>query len=122
VKSHHKERQVAEIRDAIAAIVAGGLKDPRLGLVTVTRVELSPDLEHAKVFVGVLGEGARRDEVLRVLTQAAGFVRRELGRRVRMRQVPQLSFRYDKGLDAADRVARLLEEVKDEKPPGGAQG
>jgi len=93
-------------------MIARELKDPRLGLVTVTRVEVSADLSHARVHVGVLGGEAERTKGLAVLQGAAGFVRRELGRRLRVRQVPEIEFRYDKGLDATDRVARLLAEER----------
>ena len=70
---------------------------------------LTPDLRTAHVNVGVLGDEAQRDKTLAGLRQAAGFMRRELGRRIRMRHTPELVFHYDEGLDATDRVARLLE-------------
>jgi ribosome-binding factor A len=104
------ERLGEAIREDVARMIAHDLRDPRLGLVTVTRVEVSADLSHARVHVGVLGGEAERAKSLRALQGAAGFVRRELGRRLRIRQVPEIEFRYDKGLDATDRVARLLAE------------
>jgi ribosome-binding factor A len=106
------ERLAEGLREEIARLVAGELKDPRLGFVTITRVEMSGDLTHARVHVGVLGDEAERKKSLAALQGAAGFVRRELGRRMRLRLVPEIEFRYDKGLDAADRVARLLQEDK----------
>jgi ribosome-binding factor A len=104
------ERLAEEIREQVAQMIASGLKDPRLGFVTVTRVELAHDLGHARVYVGVLGSEAERQKSLQALQQASGFVRRELGKRLRIRHTPEIDFRYDKGLDATDRVARLLEE------------
>ena len=104
------ERLAEEIREQVAQMIASGLKDPRLGFVTVTRVELAHDLGHARVYVGVLGSEAEREKSLQALHQASGFVRRELGKRLRIRHTPEIDFRYDKGLDATDRVARLLEE------------
>lgn len=98
------------IREEVARLLTFGLKDPRLGLTTVTRVELSQDLMHARVFVGVLGGELERKKTLAALAGAAGFVRRELGKRLRVRLLPEIEFRYDKGLDATDRVAQLLEE------------
>jgi ribosome-binding factor A len=103
------ERLAEEIREQVARMIASDLKDPRLGFVTVTRVELAHDLGHARVHVGVLGSEAERRKSLAALEQASGFVRRELGRRLRIRHTPEIDFRYDKGLDATDRVARLLE-------------
>jgi ribosome-binding factor A len=112
VSGHRRERLSGELRDEIAQIVSRGLKDPRIGFVTVTRVELSADLGHAKAFVSVLGDDAKRRESLAGLKQATGFVRREVGRRIRMRVLPEIQFVYDKGLDATDRVAQLLDQVR----------
>jgi len=112
------ERLAEEIREQVARMIASDLKDPRLGFITVTRVELAHDLGHARVHVGVLGSDAEREKSLLALRQASGFVRRELGRRLRIRHTPEIDFRYDKGLDATDRVARLLEA---ERQRGEAQ-
>jgi ribosome-binding factor A len=112
------ERLGEAIREEVARMVVFDLKDPRLGLVTVTRVEVSSDLSHAHVYVGVLGDGAARRQSLEGLARASGFVRRELARRLGIRQVPEIDFRYDKGLDAADRVARLLEAERETNAAG----
>jgi len=103
------ERLAEEIREQVARMIASDLKDPRIGFVTVTRVELAHDLGHVRVHVGVLGGEAERRKTLAALQQASGFVRRELGKRLRIRHTPEIDFRYDKGLDATDRVAQLLE-------------
>ena len=89
----------------------GQLKDPRIGFVTVTRVEVPTDLRQARVFVGVLGSEADREKTLTGLGQAAGFMRRGLGQKLRLRHTPELTFVYDEGLEAHDRIARLLAEV-----------
>jgi ribosome-binding factor A len=123
------ERVAEEIREEVARIVGGDLKDPRIGFVTVTRVSLSADLRTAHVLIGVLGAEAEREKTLAGLGKAAGFVRREVGRRIRMRHTPEIRFHYDPGLDATDRVARLLEEEEqraaarpeDEVPPDGGE-
>jgi ribosome-binding factor A len=111
VSTRRNERLSEEIREDVARIV-GQLKDPRIGFVTVTRVELTPDLRTAHVHVGILGGGPDREKALVGLRQAAGFVRRELGRRLHVRHTPEIAFHYDEGLDATERVARLLEEVR----------
>jgi ribosome-binding factor A len=112
------ERLAEEIREEVAKIVGGELKDPRIGFVTVTRVELTADLRTARVHVGILGDAAQREKTLGGLRQAAGFVRRELGRRIRIRHTPEVQFHYDEGLDATERVARLLEETRERDAEG----
>jgi ribosome-binding factor A len=94
----------------VAEIIGHGLKDPRIGFVTITRVEVTPDLRTAKVLFGVLGDMAQREKTLAGLRAAAGFIRREIGRRIQIRYTPELSFQYDTGIEATDRVARLLQE------------
>jgi ribosome-binding factor A len=117
------ERLAEEIREEVARMIASEIKDPRLGFVTVIRVDLAHDLRYARVHVGVLGNEAEREKSLTALRSAAGFVRRELGRRLRIHHSPEIDFRYDKGLEATDRVARLLqEEAAREKPPGEGDG
>jgi len=98
------------IREEVSQMVSFELKDPRLGLVTVTRVEVSPDLGHARVHVGIAGSESERKKSLEALRSAAGFVRRELAQRLGIRQVPEVDFRFDKGLEATARVAQLLAE------------
>jgi ribosome-binding factor A len=117
------ERLTEEIREQVARMIASDLKDPRLGFITVTRVELTHDLGLARVHVGVLGSEAERKKSLAALQQASGFVRRELGKRLRIRHTPEVEFRYDKGLDATDRVAQLLEaERRRAEQPAGVAG
>ena len=104
------ERVEGEIRTQVAQLLLREIKDPRVGFVTVTRVSITPDLSFARIYVGVLGEPSRREEVMQVLRGASGFVRKSLGRRLRMRRTPDVVFEYDKGLDASERVAALLAE------------
>jgi ribosome-binding factor A len=114
------ERLGEEIREEVARMVTGELKDPRIGFVTVTRVDLGPDLRQARIYVGVLGTEKQREKSLTGLKQAAGFMRRALGQRLRLRYTPELVFQYDEGLEASDRVARLLDEIQ--RPAAGAPG
>jgi ribosome-binding factor A len=115
--SRRAERVAEELREEVARLIASGLKDPRIGFITVTRVTVTDDLRTAHVSVGVLGDQGQRDKSLAGLRQASGFMRRELGRRLRLRHTPELLFHYDTGLDASDRVERLLREVS---PPAKA--
>jgi ribosome-binding factor A len=112
VSARRTERLAGQIREELAGMIVGGLKDPRIGFVTVTRVALTEDLRVARISVGVLGDQAQRDKTMAGLRQASGYLRRELGKRLRVRHTPELAFQYDEGLDATDRVARLLEEIK----------
>jgi ribosome-binding factor A len=114
--NRRSERLGQEIKEEVAAIISSELKDPRIGFVTVTRVELTADLRSARIHVGILGDEKQRGKTLSGLRQATGYVRRELGRRIRMRHTPEIEFQYDAGLDATDRVAALLEEVKSDEP------
>ena len=114
------ERLAEGIREEVAHIVASELKDPRLGFITITRVEVTHDLGLARVLVSVLGDETERQRSMAALQSATGFVRREIGRRLRIRVVPEIEFRYDKGIEATDRVARLLQEQQagEGAPPG----
>lgn len=91
-----------------------GLKDPRVGFVTVTRVKVSPDLRHARVSVSVLGDDDARRDSLRGLESATPHLRAELGRRIRMKYLPELTFEIDHGAEAADTVERLLRRWHEE--------
>ena len=110
---HRQERLADQIRIEVAEMIEGELKDPRIGLGTVTRVELSPDLRHGRVLVSVMGNEKEQKETLAGLTSALGYVRHELGRRLRLRRVPELTFVLDGGPEERDRVERLLQDLKD---------
>jgi ribosome-binding factor A len=121
VSNRRNERLSQEIREDVARIV-GQLKDPRIGFVTITRVDLTPDMRTAHVRVGILGGSADREKTLLGLRQAAGFVRRELGRRLHVRHTPEIAFHYDEGLDATDRVAQLLDEIRPAEAAADGEG
>jgi ribosome-binding factor A len=89
-------------------IAAGGLKDPRVGFVTVTGVETTPDLRHARVYVSVLGKAAERERTMTALERSHGFLQARINEALRMKRTPQLEFVYDDTLDRALRIERLL--------------
>lgn len=103
------------MRSEIADLLLRRVKDPRIGFVTVTGVEVSPDLRHAAVFVSILDEGARAAETLDALDRAAGFLRTELGRRMRMKYTPELMFKQDDTPSRAGRIEAMLEELNHSK-------
>jgi ribosome-binding factor A len=104
-------RRVNEaVREVLSARLAGGLKDPRIGFVTVTAVETSPDLRHARVFVSVLGGDAEREESLLGLASAHGVLQSAVADELRMKRTPTLEFVYDDSIDRGMRITELLEE------------
>jgi ribosome-binding factor A len=119
--SRRTERLGEEIKEEIAQMIAGELKDPRIGFVTVTRVELAADLRNARVYVGILGTPEERKKSLEGLQAASGFLRRALGQSLRLRYTPELSFKYDEGLEHTDRVARLLDEIHQAPSSGSTE-
>jgi ribosome-binding factor A len=101
-------RRVNEQLRQILSEAVGELADPRLGFVTVTGVETTTDLEHATVYVQVLGSQARRDKSLDALAHARGALQERVGRQARMRRVPRLTFAYDESLDRGLRIGEIL--------------
>ena len=111
------DRVAGQIRDEIASMIAQGeLKDPRIGFTTVTRVELSDDLSHARVLVSVLGSDEEQRETLIGLASATRFLRREVGVRLRLRRAPELLIVLDHGAEQAQRIETLLEQLNREEP------
>ena len=111
VPGRRRERLADQIRTEAAEIITLELKDPRIGFVTVTRVDLSPDFHTARVWVSVLGETAEQQGTLEGLSSSAGYLRREIGQRLRMRRVPELTFLLDHGPEEALKIESLLEKI-----------
>jgi ribosome-binding factor A len=104
------------LQQEIAELLTRELKDPRLGvMVSITGVETSPDLRTAKVFVSIYGSETESEQALEALRGAAGFLRRELSARLRMKQVPALVFERDRSIERGARIAQLLREVAAER-------
>jgi ribosome-binding factor A len=103
-------RRVNEaLREVLSSRIAEGLKDPRIGFVTVTAVETSPDLRHARVYVSVLGEQAVRDETLAGLQSAHAILQGAIANELRMKRTPELKFVYDSTVERGMRINELLE-------------
>ena len=105
------DRLNEQLRQEITLLVRDEVRDPRVGLATITAVQTSPELDHAKVYFTTLGEEDERKEVLAGLRSAAAFLRRELGKRMHIRRVPELHFEIDRVLEEAQRIERLLHEA-----------
>src|SRR5687767_7233841 len=109
------ERVADSIRAEVSMMIARELHDPGVGFVTVTRVQVSPDLQHARVYYTSLGDAAARKNTARALERAAGFMRRQIGQRLRLRRAPEVHFEFDETIGHQDRVEQLLNEIADER-------
>lgn len=109
-------RVAEQIQRELADLVRLEVKDPRVGMVTLTGVEVSPDYGHARVFFTLLGGEAQVEAALAGLNRAAGFLRRELGRRIKLRVTPQLHFVHDESVERGMRLSRLIDEAVGGKP------
>lgn len=111
------DRVAEQIRMDAADILQNDIKDPRVRLVTVTRVQLTRDLASAKLYVSVLGDERDRDRVMKALEGATGYVRRRLAERLRLRTAPEIRFVYDPSVEYGIRLEKLLEETGDVGEP-----
>ena len=105
------------LRQEIGEILLRDVTDPRIGFATITDVETAPDLRHARVWVSVIGQQAERTETLAALQQAMGFVRRELGHRLRLKRIPELHVRLDDTAERGTRVLKLITELEEGREP-----
>ena len=111
-----------QIRAELADILLRKTKDPRVGFATITRVDLSDDLKHAKVFVSVLGDEKSKKDTLKGLKSAAHFLRGELGRRIKMRYTPELMFVLDTSIEKGAHTLDILRGLKKEEEEGDEEG
>lgn len=122
-KDYPRSRRIAEqIQRELSEIIRLELKDPRVGMVTLTDVDVTPDYEHAKVyFTRLAGLGTAtgdNQDVTHALQHASGFLRTELAHRMRLRIVPQLVFEYDESVERGVRLSNLIDEAVGSKPDG----
>jgi ribosome-binding factor A len=107
------------IAENISEIIEHQLNDPRKGLITVTGARVSGDLRHAQVFVTTLGDEAAKREMVRILEHASGFIRAELGRRIRLKFVPELAWRIDNTVEDAQKIDDVLRRLRAERGEDG---
>ena len=104
-------RRVNEvIREVLGTTISSELQDPRIGFVTVTAVDTSADLRHARVHVSVLGSEVEREQTLAALRSAHGLLQSAINAQTHMKRTPELSFHYDESIERADRISRMLED------------
>ena len=116
------QRLEGEIRAVLSDLLRFEVNDPRLADVTVSVIRLTPDRSHARVYFSVLGDAERERQASDGFAAAASFMRRELGRRMRLRTVPSLEFSRDTSYEYGDRMERLLDELKIEPSQPGDEG
>ena len=114
---HRPERVAALVQETLAEVLATGLKDPRVGFVTVTSVDVSPDCTHAHVRVSALGAEADKQRAMEGLASAKGFLRTQLARSLRLRVAPEIHFVLDRGVEHAQRIGHLLDQLAEERDP-----
>lgn len=111
-KEFSRSQRVAEqIRRDLAELIRLEVKDPRVGLISLTEVEISPDFSHCKVYFSSMRGEEGLDEILAGLRRASGFLRRELGKRIRIHTLPELHFHYDKSVLEGSRLSALIDET-----------
>ncbi|HET7791524.1 MAG TPA: 30S ribosome-binding factor RbfA [Gemmatimonadales bacterium] len=111
--SHRPERVAELVRETVAAFLTAGVRDPRIGFVTVTGVEVSPDLTHARVRVSVMGTDEEKERSLEGLASAARYLRAQLSKELTLRTSPEIAFVLDRGLEHAQRIDRVLKDLKE---------
>jgi ribosome-binding factor A len=104
-----------QIRAEIASMLTRDVQDPGIGFLTITRVKVTPDLQQARVYYTTLGDEQARRESARALQRASPFLRRQLGRRLRLRHVPDLQFFFDESVEGQDRIERILQDLQAER-------
>lgn len=120
--SMRAERLAEVIRTEASEIFQRDLKDPRIGFVSITDVEVTLDLRHAKIYVSVLGDEEAKRRSMTGLNRAKGHIRSELGRRLALRFVPEIHFRLDESIERGSRIVSLIREVTEGEPHGSSGG
>ena len=115
------ERIGEEILHELSSLLLREVRDPGIGLVTLTRAKVSPDLQLVRVYYTLIGDEKARKDTARALERAAPFLRRHIGSRVRLRRVPELRFEFDQSVEHQDRIERILLELQTERDQRAAE-
>lgn len=115
------DRVADQIRGELAMLIAREVHDPGIGFVTLTRVQVSPDLQVARVYFTAFGDEKARQDSAKALDRATPFLRRQIGARLRLRRTPELKFTYDESIAGQDRVEQLLKEIQERPKPDSPQ-
>jgi len=115
--SFRSERLAEAIKKEVSDLLRDEIKDPRIGFVSITAVKVSKDLRYADIFASVYGEPAAQKASMEALAKAQGFVRSELGKRIRLRYTPEITFKLDQSIGQGARLIKLMEEVREKGGP-----
>jgi len=113
--SHRVERIAEQIREELSQMLATEVRDPGVGLVTITRVKVTADLSLARVYWTAMAEGKQRTDTAKALARTAPFLRHLLSQRLTLRRVPEVTFQYDESVAAQDRIERIIQELHAER-------
>lgn len=122
MSSQRPERVQEALRQEVSRIVQFELKDPRLGFLTITRVELTRDLRYAKVYFSVLGTDKDKQKALKALTSAKGYIKGLISDRIKLRYMPEFAFKIDESLDHARHIYDILDKIKKERKDKNESG
>ncbi len=109
--SHRANRVGEQMKKELSEIIGRKIKDPRIGFLTVTDVQLTGDLQQAKVYISVLGDEHQRENTLKGLAKANGFIRSEIGQRIRLRKTPEIIFEFDESIDYGNKIESLIRKI-----------
>ncbi len=108
-------RVAEQIKKEVSQLIQNEIKDPRIGFITVTDVEVTGDLQQATIYISILGSEAQKRDSLLGLGKAEGFIRREIGKRIRLRHTPEISFSFDSSIEYGSKIEKLLSDIKAEE-------
>ena len=109
---NRSERIAEEIRKEVATMLFGEIHDPRIGFVTITKAQVSKDLRQAKVYFSMIGNDEEKEKTMEGLQSASGYMRREIGKRLKLRYFPEITFKFDDSLEYASRIEKIIKEIK----------
>ena len=110
-----------QMKKELGDIIGRKIKDPRIGFVTVTDVQVTGDLQQATVYISVLGDEQQRENTLLGLAKAKGFIRSEIGQRIRLRKTPEIIFEFDESIDYGNKIDTLLHQIHNENKEKGQE-
>lgn len=105
-----------QMKKELSEVIGRKIKDPRIGFVTVTDVAVTGDLQQATVYISVLGDEEQKENTLKGLSKATGFIRSEIGQRIRLRKTPEISFEFDESVAYGNRIESLITQIHSEQP------